>query len=178
MPSWVDFRIEYPMRSESLAVALELHDDPTAREQLYRAIAAAQQTGDTELEGQGHAAIGIYFQHHGLEMEAFQELQIAVALLPEGLDKDAAQGHLHALQLGTSCPCSEEFGDMAQGVRDYVLERLPPDLISHLGVQISASGAVSLDVEVNREPSSAEAQLLDTTIDEALQIYGRTTSAA
>ncbi len=165
------------MKSESLAVAFELHDDPTAEEQLKAAIASARENRDKALEGQARAALGIHYAHHEYGDEAFRELSQAVYQLPHGPDREAVEGHLHAVAMGSPCPCKQELAGLAQAVKSYVLERLPEDLVSQFEVDISRTGGVHLDLEVNRDPSPDEAQLVQTTIDEAISIYGRTTSA-
>jgi len=164
------------MKSESLAVAMELHDDPTAEEQLTDAIAAARDSKDQALEGMARAALGIYYHHHGAVETAKHQLNLALELLPDGADRDAAQNHKESLNYEIPCACSEELSNTARAVRTYVLERLPEDLVSHFGVQITASGGVHVDLEVHREPTPQEAILVQATIDEALAIYGRTTS--
>ncbi len=164
------------MKSESLAVAMELHDDPTAEEQLTDAIAAARDSQDQALEGQARAALGIYYHHQGAIETAKHQLKKALEQLPEGPARVAAQNHWESLIYEMLCACAEELSSLAQAVRTYVLERLPADLVSHFGVQITAAGGVHVDLEVNREPTPNEAVLVQATIDEALAIYGRTTS--
>lgn len=150
---------------------MELQNQPDAEAQLSSAIQTAQQDGNTELEGEARTALGIYYQHQGRMEEARLFIEHAVSVLDEKLpDYAAARFHLDALNSGVDCGCHGNGEKVAGFIQEYVLSRLPEGMVSHFGVVVKDDGGVNLSVEVTRELSNAEEQLVNDTIDEALRI--------
>ncbi len=157
--------------SEAWSVAMELHDQPNAEQQLGSAIQTALDDQNTELEGQARTALGIYYQHQGRIDDARAFLEHAVTVVaPTDADYAAAQFHLDSLNSDVSCGCREHESEVARYIRHFVLSRIPEGLISHFAADVKADGNVTLDVEVTRELNDEEEQLVNATIDEALAI--------
>ncbi len=158
--------------SEAWSVAIELHSKPGAEDQLVGAIATASETNNIALEAQARAALGMYYAHHGRFPEAVAHLERSLELMqpPSGPDHEAATHYLDLIELG-KVPTVGPGPATAQAIREFVLDRLPPGLISHLGVRISPEGGVRWDVEVSRSLSDAEARMLHDAIDAALDRY-------
>lgn len=158
--------------SEALSVALELNDQPDGEEKLVGAITTAAENADQALEAQARAALGIFYLHHGIPGDAKAHLEKALQQLdPSDPDYHSAKDHLDALNNGDACGCLGENAKVAKLIRDYVMRRLPKDLISRFGVRVGNSGGVKLDVEVTRALSDSEASLVNKTIDEALKMF-------
>tara|TARA_R110002096_G_scaffold16106_28_gene55174 strand:+ start:4793 stop:5296 length:504 start_codon:yes stop_codon:yes gene_type:complete len=157
--------------SEAWSVAMELQNQPDAEEQLSNAIQTAQQDGNTVLEGEARTALGIYYQHKGRMDEARLFLEHAISVMDEGLaDYAVGRQHLDALNSGLDCGCHNNGAKVAKFIEEYVLSRLPEGMVSHFGVTVKNDGKVNLDLEVTREISNEEEQLVNDTIDEALRI--------
>jgi hypothetical protein len=160
--------------SEAWSVAIELHSEPGAEDKLVGAILTASETNNRELEAQARAALGIFYALHGRIPDAVAHLERSLELMKAapGPDRDAVIDYLRQIERGqvTSLGAGPGHGT-AEAIREFVLERLPPGLISQLGVHISAEGGVRWDVEVSRPMTDAEARLLHDTIDAALERF-------
>jgi hypothetical protein len=158
--------------SEAWSVAIELHSKPGAEDQLVGAIVTASETSNLALEAQARAALGMYYAHHGRFPDAVAHLERSLEIMrtAPGPDRDAAEHYLDLIERG-QVPTVGPGPATAQAIREFVLERLPPGLISQLGVRISPEGGVRWDVEVSRPLSDAEARILHDAIDAALDRY-------
>jgi hypothetical protein len=158
--------------SEAWSVAIELHSKPGAEDQLVGAIVTASETNNILLEAQARAALGVFYAHHGRMVDAIAHLERSLELLGKnpGPDRDAALHYLDLIERN-QVPTVGPGPATAEAIREFVLDRLPRGLISHLGVRISPEGGVRWDVEVSRPLSDAEARLLHDSIDAALARY-------
>ncbi len=158
--------------SEAWSVAIELHDEPDAEEKLGGAIENATENANTALEAQARVALGIYYQHHGRLEDALTFLDHALSGLEQSeADYAAGRYHLDVLNSGFACNCFDEALVVGRAIRDFVLERVPEGLISHFAAEVKEDGNVNLEIEVTRELTGEEEQVVNATIDEALQVY-------
>ncbi|PZG23117.1 tetratricopeptide repeat protein [Nonomuraea aridisoli] len=140
---------------------------------LREAVAAAEFSGDAELLGRSRIALGLFLQHQERLAEAAQVVEAGLATL-DVAHRDAVIGrsHLGAIKEGRSCGCGDMPGAMAEAFREFVLARLPQDLLAGLDVTI-ADGDFSLNVELRREPTEQELEHLNAVVQTATAEFRR-----
>jgi len=146
----------------------ELDRDAEAQTELAGAVDDASYGTDEEMRSRAEVALGIFYQHR-------QQLELARPLLTRALqhlnpahgDAVIARSHLHALQDGRTCGCDDQGKAMAEAFREFVVSRLPKDLLEEFGVKL-ADKDFQLSVRLNREPTEAELEHLNRVIQHAL----------
>jgi len=151
----------------------EIDQAETAEPLLRRAIAAAQSGKDPLMLGRAEIALGIFLQHGSRLDEARPILQSAVRRM-EASHPDAvtARSHLTAIERGESCGCGDREASLAAAFREFVLERLPSDLLQDLEVTIE-DGDFRIGVKLQRKPSKEELESFDRTLQHALAEFRR-----
>ncbi len=131
---------------------------------LGEATKAAVRSGDPQLEGRCHAALGVIFAHTG-NPAAQSVLSLVAVLLPRDHgDALVARAHREALEEGRACGCGDVDVALSQALREMVKARLPRGLIDDIAVVSDADEELSLDVRLLREPSPREQVLLDEVV--------------
>ncbi|MCA9646264.1 MAG: hypothetical protein KC492_36495 [Myxococcales bacterium] len=138
-------------------------DDAESRELMERSVEATRDSKEQELIGSCLTTQGVLLQHAG-DDEAAGKLEAALDLLTLGHpDADIATEHLEALEEGRPCGC---FGDTAllQAVATALEARLPAGLLRSV-----AQDQDGFRVDLAREPSAEEHQLVERALNEVLQ---------
>lgn len=138
-------------------------DDAESRELMERSVEAARDAKEPELLGSCLVTQGVLLQHAGDEA-ASGKLDAALDLLPLGHpDADIATEHLEALEEERPCGC---FGDtgLLQAVASALSQRLPAGLLRSV-----AQDQDGFRVDLAREPSPEEHQLVERVLNEVLQ---------
>ncbi|GAA2635169.1 hypothetical protein GCM10010436_49720 [Paractinoplanes durhamensis] len=135
-----------------------------AAQRLGEAVAAARDSDDPAAIGHIAAAYGICLQHLGRPAEARGVLEESLtALDPTDDAAHAARGHLVALLDGQECDCARLRAVAEQTYREFVVSRLPADLLARFDVRIVGSNFM-LDVDFRRDPTEAEAEQFDEVV--------------
>jgi hypothetical protein len=87
-------------------------------------------------------------------------------------DAIIGRSHLGAVMDGRTCGCGDLPGTIADAFRDFVLTRLPADLIARLEVAI-ADGDFRINIELQREPTDAELERLNGVVQSAQAEFRR-----
>ncbi|MGE0325486.1 MAG: hypothetical protein AB7K71_22360 [Polyangiaceae bacterium] len=138
-------------------------DDEESRELMEQSVEAARDSKEQELIGSCLTTQGVLLQHAGDE-SASGKLEAALDLLPLGHpDADIATEHLEALDEGRPCGC---FGDtsLLQAVASALEARLPAGLLRSV-----AQDQDGFRVDLARQPSPEEHQLVERALNEVLQ---------
>ncbi|MEM9074241.1 MAG: tetratricopeptide repeat protein [Myxococcota bacterium] len=139
---------------------------------LRQAVSEARKAwgGGGESLGRALVALGIFVQHGGEEseyvlVEARGLLQEAIGLLPaDHPDTLPARSHLDAIQRGSGCGCGNMNEAISQALAEMVQAELPPGLLKHIAYKDDGN----LNVELGREPSPEEFELLNRVIHQAM----------
>ncbi len=144
-----------------------------AEQRLTEAVAQARLGADRELLGRAGIALGCFLQHAERFAEARAVLEEALSAL-DGVHPDAIMGrsHLTALMDGRTCGCDDMESTITEAFREFVLGRLPADLLAELDVTI-ADGDFQIQVGLRREPTKDELERLNSTFDSALAEFRR-----
>ncbi|MCU7729050.1 tetratricopeptide repeat protein [Actinoplanes sp. KI2] len=127
-----------------------------AVERFGEAVVAARGGDDRELRGQVIAAYGIALQHLGRAAEAREALEEGLSVLdPTDAAAQPARGHLVALLDGRDCGCTALQAAVEEAFREFVVSRVPADLLARFGVRVVGNNFV-VDVEFQREPGDEE----------------------
>lgn len=147
---------------------------PADAEPLLRSAAdAARRSGDAEMLGRSLVALGIFLQHAGRLDEAKPPLDEALGMMdPAHPDAITARGHRGAIESGAACGCGDTGAAMAEAFRQFVLGRLPPDLLERLDVELK-EGDFQIGVHVSREPTPQEMEQMKRVFDHALAEFRR-----
>ena len=86
---------------------------------------------------------------------------------PAHSDAVIGRAHLQALEAGQSCGCDNQPEALAEAFREFVLSRLPADLLERFEVRIE-EGDFKMDVHLKREPEEEELDHLNRVINHAL----------
>lgn len=160
------------LRNWGLALK-EAGDAPWAERHLTEALVQARRGADYEMAGRAGVALGIFLQHSERLDEARPILTQALDVLPPAHpDAVVGRSHLGAAMDGQSCGCGDLRATMADAFREFVLTRLPPDLLARLDVTI-ADDDFHLDVELRRKPTEEELDRLNGVIQSALAEFRR-----
>ncbi len=150
-------------------LALRDAGQPAAAERcLADAVREAQRGADFEILGRAGVALGIFLQHQERLPEARKALQDGLsALAPVHPDAISGRAHLGAVDEGRTCGCGDVQGVIEDAFREFVLRRLPQDLLERFDVT-AAGGDFHMDVHLRREPTEAELEHLDAVVQSAL----------
>ncbi|GAB3846935.1 tetratricopeptide repeat protein [Dactylosporangium cerinum] len=150
-------------------LALSEAGQPAAAERcLTDAVTQAQRGADFEILGRAGVALGIFLQHQSRLPEARKALEDALAALaPVHPDAIAGRGHLGAVQEGRTCGCGDTPRVVAEAFREFVVRRLPQDLLERFDVTI-ADDDFKIDVHLRREPTQDELERLHGVVQSAL----------
>ncbi|WP_062431038.1 tetratricopeptide repeat protein [Herbidospora daliensis] len=149
-------------------LALAAADRPAeAEERLRAAVGVADLGTDYEILGRSRIALGLFLQHADRFDEARQVVEAGLATL-DGAHPDAITGrsHLTAIAAGQSCGCGDIEATIAVAFKEFVLGRLPGDLLEDLDVTVR-DGEFSVDVRLRREPAEAEIEHLNQLLQSA-----------
>ena len=148
-----------------------------AEQRLTEAVAEAGRGADHDTAGRAGVALGLFLQHENRLGEARTVLEQGLAVM-DPLHPDAIVGrsHLGAVLDGRSCGCGDMPETIAAAFRDFVITRLPADLLDHLDVTI-VDGDFKIDVSLRREPEESELSRLNEVFQTALaEFRGRITT--
>ncbi len=116
-------------------------------------------------------ALGIFQQHRQRLDEARPLLTTALQNIdPAHSDAVIARSHLQALESGQTCGCDKQAEGIAAAFREFVLQRLPPDLLRQFGVRLE-NNDFKVEVHLNREPKEEEVEHLNRVITHALSEF-------
>jgi tetratricopeptide (TPR) repeat protein len=154
-------------RNHGLLLA-ELKRPADAEPLLRSAVDAARRLGDVEMLGRSLIALGIFLQHTGRPADAKPLLEEALAMMdPAHPDAIPARGHLGAIETGAACGCGDTGAAMAEAFRQFVLGRLPADLLERLDVEFK-DGDIKVGVHVSRKPTPEEMEKMKRVFDHAM----------
>jgi tetratricopeptide (TPR) repeat protein len=146
-----------------LALQVAGEAEPAAL-RLGEAADAARGTGDAELLGHIAAAYGICLQHLDRPAEARPALEESLSVLDPTDDAAyAARTHLVALLDEQDCGCAAARAAVEQAYRDFVVSRLPDDLLARFDVRIVGSN-FKIDVDFQRDPTEDEADQFEEIV--------------
>ncbi|BEL06850.1 hypothetical protein Q0Z83_050410 [Actinoplanes sichuanensis] len=132
-----------------------------AEQRMTEALETARRGADHETVGRAGVALGLFLQHEGRLDEARDTLEEALAVMdPVHRDAIVGRSHLGAVLDGRTCGCGDMPETIAAAFREFVLTRLPADLLDHLDVAI-VDGDFKIDVHLRREPTEAEINRLN-----------------
>ncbi|MEU8359161.1 tetratricopeptide repeat protein [Nonomuraea sp. NPDC048882] len=160
------------LRNWGLALSeAELPDE--AERCLREALSAAQDSGDPETLGRVRIALGLFLQHQERLEEARPIVEAGLSTLdvahPDAL---VGRGHLGAIMEGRSCGCGDMPEVIAAAFREFVLGRLPQDLLADLDVTVK-EGDFAVNVHLRREPAEDELEELDRVMQAATAEFRR-----
>lgn len=152
--------------------ALHLAEGPEpsdAEPKFSAALAIARSLAEPDTLGRALIAQGIYEQHQGKLEPASQMLEEALGLLPPSHpDTLYARSHLNAIREHKSCGCGDMSGAISEALREMVLPLLPEGLLTHLAARVSDEKGIQLEVQLAREPTEAELDLLNQVLQQAV----------
>ncbi|GIE31195.1 hypothetical protein Ait01nite_042400 [Actinoplanes italicus] len=127
-----------------------------AEQRLAEALEQARRGADHDTVGRAGVALGLFLQHEGRLDEARKILGEGLAVIdPVHPDALVGRSHLGAVLDGRTCGCGDMPSTIAAAFREFVITRLPADLLDHLDVDI-VDGDFKIDVHLRREPTEAE----------------------
>ncbi|SDI32581.1 tetratricopeptide repeat protein [Nonomuraea jiangxiensis] len=144
---------------------------------LREAVAEAGRGSVPEMLGRSHVALGLFLQHQERLADARSAVEAGLSLL-DVAHPDAITGrsHLGAIMEGRSCGCGNVKDAVAAAFREFVIGRLPRDLLEELEVTIE-NDDFALQVKLCREPTEAELERLDALVQSATaEFRGRLTA--
>jgi tetratricopeptide (TPR) repeat protein len=146
----------------------ELKRDPEAEIELRGAVEDAQHSSDTEMLSRAQIALGIYYQHRQRLQDAKPLLAAALPRInPAHSDAVVGRSHLQALEAGQTCGCDNQGQALAAAFREFVLGRLPKDLLARLEVRLEDND-FKVEVHLQREPKPEELEHLNRVVNHAL----------
>ncbi|NES28450.1 tetratricopeptide repeat protein [Micromonospora terminaliae] len=138
-----------------------------AEQRLTEAVEQARRGADHDMVGRAGVALGLFLQHEGRLSEARTVLEEGLAVLdPVHPDAIVGRSHLGAVLDGRTCGCGDMPGTIADAFREFVLTRLPADLLDRLDVAI-VDGDFKIEVGLRREPTEAELERLNQVFQTA-----------
>jgi tetratricopeptide (TPR) repeat protein len=127
-----------------------------AEQRLTEALEQARRGADHDTVGRAGVALGLFLQHEGRLDEARTILEEGLAVMdPVHPDALVGRSHLGAVLDGRTCGCGDMPSTIAAAFREFVITRLPADLLDRLEVDI-VDGDFKIDVHLRREPTEAE----------------------
>lgn len=131
-----------------------------AAPRLTEAVQYARGGSDPSLLARSLIALGIFLQHQERPAEARAALEEGLALAdPVDPDTMSGRGHLSAVLDGRTCGCGDIGGAITEAFREFLLARVPAELIEDLDVTL-ADGGFQVSVNLRREPTQAEGERL------------------
>ncbi|MEU7696256.1 tetratricopeptide repeat protein [Microbispora sp. SCL1-1] len=164
------------LRNWGLALSASGRTDEAER-RLRDAVAEADRGHDHEMLGRSRIALGLFLQHEERLAEARQVVEAGLATL-DVAHPDAITGrsHLGAIVQGRACGCGDVQGTIAEAFREFVITRLPADLLEDLDVTVE-DGEFAIQVRLRRKPDPAEIEHMNRLIESAnAEFRGRLTS--
>ncbi|MGH3390141.1 MAG: tetratricopeptide repeat protein [Actinomadura sp.] len=144
-----------------------------AEPRLREAVAAADLGNDHEMLGRARIALGLFLQHQERLAEAQHVVETGLTNLDVAHpDAIVGRSHLSAIAAGRSCGCGDIHGAIAESFREFVVGRLPQDLLARLDVTIENQN-FKLDVELRREPTEDEIAHMNRVIEGATTEFRR-----
>ncbi|BCJ47165.1 hypothetical protein GCM10010168_72460 [Actinoplanes ianthinogenes] len=138
-----------------------------AEQRLTEAVTQARRGADHETVGRAGVALGLFLQHEERLPEARTVLEETLPLLgPAHPDAIVGRSHLGAVLEGRTCGCGDMAGTIAEAFREFVLTRLPADLLADLEVAI-VDDDFKINVELRREPAEDELDRLNAVFQSA-----------
>lgn len=133
---------------------------------LQQAVLEGQTGSDPEATGRAMIALGIFRQHDGHLDQARELLEQALAILPVAQpDTLYARSHLDAILTNKSCGCGNMAKALTEALHGLVLPHAPPNLIARLEMDAD----MKIEVELSREPSEEEIEVLNRLINHAVR---------
>ncbi|MBO3742642.1 tetratricopeptide repeat protein [Actinoplanes flavus] len=127
-----------------------------AEQRLTQALEQARRGADHDTVGRAGVALGLFLQHEGRLDEARTILEEGLAVMdPVHPDALVGRSHLSAVRDGRTCGCGDMPSTIAEAFREFVITRLPGDLLDRLEVAI-VDNDFKIDVHLRREPTEAE----------------------
>lgn len=142
---------------------------PEAGEHLTAALELARSCDVGDALGQALVARGVFLQHGGEGDAARPLLEEALRTLPpDAPNALVARTHLKAAVEKRPCQCDRDMPEAtAEAVREMIADQLPPDLIRSVAIKTRPAGPPDIIVEVKRNPSADERQLIDRLVAHA-----------
>ncbi|GAA4589392.1 hypothetical protein GCM10023194_43510 [Planotetraspora phitsanulokensis] len=138
-----------------------------AEERLREAVGEANRGTDPEILGRARIALGLFLQHMERLPEARQIVEAGLSTLDVAHpDAITGRGHLSAIMAGHSCGCGDVQGALTEAFREFVIGRLPRDLLAELNVTIE-NNDFAISVELSREPTEAELEHMNHLVQSA-----------
>ncbi|MCM0674777.1 tetratricopeptide repeat protein [Micromonospora phytophila] len=138
-----------------------------AEQRLTEAVNQARRGTDHDAVGRACIALGLFLQHEGRLSEARTVLEEGLTVMgPVHPDAIIGRSHLAAVLDGRTCGCGDMAGAISDAFREFVITRLPADLLDRLDVAI-VDGDFKIDVGLRREPTESELQRLNDVFQTA-----------
>ncbi|WP_430786302.1 tetratricopeptide repeat protein [Actinoplanes sp. G11-F43] len=138
-----------------------------AEQRLTEALTQARRGTDPDMVGRAGVALGLFLQHADRLPEARGALEEALTVMdPVHPDAIVGRSHLGAVHEGRTCGCGDMPSTIADAFRDFVLTRLPTDLLAHLDVAV-VDNDFKIDVHLKREPTEQELERLNQVFQTA-----------
>lgn len=146
----------------------DLRRDPEAEAELAGAVQDARQSKDAEMLSRAQIALGIFYQHRRRLDDARPLLATALGNInPAHSDAVIGRSHLQALESGKTCGCDDQGKALAAAFREFVLSRLPQDLLQCFEVRLEDND-FKMEVHLKREPAPEELDHLNRVVTHAL----------
>jgi hypothetical protein len=151
----------------------ELGQVAPAEQRLTEAVAQARHGADNETLGRAGVALGIFLQHEGRLPDAKTALEEGLSALepvhPEAL---VGRSHLAAVMDGRTCGCDDLKGTIEDAFRQFVIGRLPADLLDDLAVTVE-DGDFEVQVKPSRQATEDEIEHMNGVIQSAVAEFRR-----
>jgi tetratricopeptide (TPR) repeat protein len=144
-----------------------------AEQRLSEAVAQARRGADNETLGRAGVALGIFLQHEGRLPDARTVLAEGLsALEPVHPDALIGRSHLAAVMDGRTCGCGDLKGTIEDAFRQFVIGRLPADLLEDLTVTVEHED-FEVRVKLNRQATEDEIEHMNGVIQSAVAEFRR-----
>jgi tetratricopeptide (TPR) repeat protein len=150
---------------------------PAAELRLNEAVAHARRGGDPGMLGRADIALGIFLQHQERFDAARPVLEEGLSVLdPTHPDAIAGRSHLGAVLDGRTCGCGDIAMTMTDAFRQFVVSRLPADLLERFDVTLEG-GDFKIEVHLRRKPTDEELHRLNGVVQSAHAEFRRRLSS-
>jgi hypothetical protein len=144
-----------------------------AEQRLSEAVTQARHGADNETLGRAGVALGIFLQHEGRLPEARTVLEEGLSALdPVHPDALIWRSHLAAIVDGRTCGCGDLKGTIEDAYRQFVIGRLPADLLDDLAATVEG-GDFQVHVKLDREATEDEIERMNGVIQSAVAEFRR-----
>ncbi|MFI6266679.1 hypothetical protein [Micromonospora sp. NPDC051006] len=127
----------------------------------------ARRGTDHDTVGRAGIALGLFPEHEGRLSEARTVLEEGLTVMdPVHPDAIIGRSHLGAVLDGRTCGCGDMPGTIADAFREFVITRLPADLLDRLDVAM-VDGDFQIEVGLRREPTESELERLNDVFQTA-----------